>query len=125
MRIVRVVQIVIVIVAVVYVAAVQNANPDPLALPWLLSLPVWLVVALTATLSFLAGWVPATVRAWRLRREVRRLERRVSDLESHVPSYDRARAAPVIPDRAAPAVPEEGEARATGSDAEDAERTDG
>ncbi len=125
MRIVRIVQIVILIVVVVYVAVVQNANPDPLALPWLLSLPVWLVVALTAILSFLAGWVPATVRAWRLRREVSRLERRVADLESHVPSYDRARAAPVIPDRAPPAVPEEGEAREAGADTEDAERTDG
>src|SRR6056297_2399487 len=116
-RIVRIVQIVILIVAVVYVAIVQNANPDALALPGLLPLPVWLVVALTAILAFLAGWVPATVRAWRLRREV-------ADLESHVPSYDRAPAAPVIPDRAPPAVAEEGEAKEEGSEVEDAERTD-
>jgi len=123
-RIVRIVQIVILIVAVVYVAIVQNANPDALALPGLLPLPVWLVVALTAILAFLAGWVPATVRAWRLRREVGRLERRVADLESHVPSYDRAPAAPVIPDRAPPAVAAEGEPKEAGSEIEDAERTD-
>lgn len=125
MKFVRIVQIVILILAVVYVAIVQNANPDALALPGLLPLPVWLVVALTAVLSFLAGWVPATVRAWRLGREVSRLERRVADLESHVPSYDRARAAPVIPDRAPAAVREEGEPQAADSDAANDERTDG
>lgn len=104
MRIVRIVQIAIALLAIVYVSIVQNANPEPLALPGLLPLPVWLVVSLTAVISFLAGWLPATVRAWRRGREVNRLERRVADLESHVPSYDRASSAPVIPDRAPPAV---------------------
>ncbi len=104
MRIVRVIQIVIAVLAIVYVAIMQNANPAPLALPGLLPLPVWLVIVLTAVASFLAGWLPATLRAWRRRREVARLERRVADLESHVPSYDRVSSAPVIPDRATPAV---------------------
>lgn len=125
MRIVRIVQIVILIVAVVYVAVMQNANPDALSLPGLLPLPVWLVVGLTAVLSFLAGWLPATVRAWRHGREVSRLERRVADLESHVPSYDRARTAPVIPDRAPPAVSDDSDAEKRSVDADDAERTDG
>lgn len=102
MRIVRIVQIVIATLAIVYVAILQNANPAPLALPGLLPLPVWLVVALTAALAFLAGWLPATLRAWRRRREIARLERRVADLESHVPSYDRSSSAPVIPDRTTP-----------------------
>jgi hypothetical protein len=124
-RIVRIVQIVIVIIAVAYVAIVQNANPDALALPGLLPLPVWLVVGLTAILSFLAGWLPATVRAWRLGRDASRLERRVADLESHVPSYDRARTAPVIPDRATPAVADESDAQGSSADPDDAERADG
>lgn len=113
MRIVRIVQIVVVVLAIVYLAIVQNANPAPLALPGLLPLPVWLVVALTAVLSFLAGWLPATLRAWRRGREMARLERHVADLESHLPSYDRDRSAPVIPDRGPPA-----------ELADDAERTD-
>lgn len=104
MRIVRIVQIAIALLALAYVAVVQNANPEPLALPGLLPLPVWLVALLTAVLSYLAGWLPATVRAWRRGREIHRLERRVADLESHVPSYDRASSAPVIPDRAPPSV---------------------
>jgi uncharacterized integral membrane protein len=104
-RIVRIVQIAIALLAVGYVSIVQNANPEPLALPGLLPLPVWLVVLLTAVLSFLAGWLPSTLRAWRRGREIKRLERRVADLESHVPSYDRASSAPVIPDRAPPPAP--------------------
>jgi len=124
-RIVRIVQIVILIIAVVYVAVVQNANPDGLALPGLLPLPVWLVVGLTAIVAFLAGWLPATVRAWRLGRDVSRLERRVADLESHVPSYDRVRSAPVIPDRATPAGTDASEGQRNSPDPDDAERTDG
>lgn len=125
MRIVRIVQIVILIIAVVYVAVVQNANPDGLSLPGLLPLPVWLVVSLTAIVAFLAGWLPATVRAWRLGRDVSRLERRVADLESHVPSYDRVRSAPVIPDRAPSAMTDESEGQRRTTDPDDAERTDG
>ena len=103
MRTVRIVQIGIVVLAAAYLAVVQNANPAPLALPGLLPLPVWLVVAFSAVASFLAGWLPATLRTWRRGREIARLERHVSDLESHLPSYDRGRSAPVIPDRSPPA----------------------
>lgn len=102
MRVGRIVQLVILVLAVVYLVIVQGANPAPLALPGLLPLPIWIVLALTALIAFLAGWMPASLRAWRHRREVQRLERRVAEFESHVPSYDRSHDPPVIPDRAPP-----------------------
>lgn len=104
MRIGRIVQLLVLIGAIVFILIVQGANPAPLALPALLPLPIWIVLLGTALVAFLAGWLPASVRAWRLRREVQRLERRVAELESHVPSYDRSHEAVVIPDRAFPRV---------------------
>lgn len=108
MRIVRIVQVATLVVIGAYGVVIHNANPEPLALPGLLSLPAALVLLVVAVASFAAGWIPATVRAWRRSREVVRLERRVAELEQHVPSYDRTPAAPVIPDRVAPAEDERG-----------------
>lgn len=104
MRIGRIVQVLVLVVAIVFVVIVQGANPAPLALPALLPLPIWIVLVATALIAYLAGWLPASVRAWRLRREVQRLERRVAELESHVPSYDRSHEPAVIPDRTLPRV---------------------
>ncbi len=98
----RIVQVVILALAITYLVIVQGANPAPLALPGLLPLPLWLVVAGVGVGAYLAGRLPASLRAWRARREVQRLERRVAELESHVPSYDRSSDAPVIPDRGTP-----------------------
>lgn len=102
MRVGRIVQLVVLALAIVYLVIVQGANPAPLALPGLLPLPIWIVLAATALIAFLAGWLPTSLRAWRNRREAQRLERRVAELESHVPSYDRSNDPPVIPDRAPP-----------------------
>lgn len=98
----RIVQVVILVLATTYLVIVQGANPAPLALPGLLPLPLWLVVVGVAVAAYVAGRLPAGLRAWRARREVNRLERRVAELESHVPSYDRSSDAPVIPDRGTP-----------------------
>ena len=99
MRIVRIVSWVALALVVVYAFVVQNANPNLVALPGLLSLPLWLVLVLVALIAFLAGWVPGTIRAWRRGRERARLERRVAELEAHLPSYDRDPGSAVIPDR--------------------------
>lgn len=104
MRIVRIVQVVALVIIGAYGVIVHNANPEPLALPGLLSLPPSLVLLVTAVVAFLVGWLPARLRAWRRGREVARLERRILELEQHVPSYDRTPTAPVIPDRVAPPV---------------------
>jgi len=44
-------------------------------------------------------WVPAWWSALQSKRQVQRLERRIAELESHLPSYDTGRSTPVIPDR--------------------------
>lgn len=102
MSIGRIVQLVVVVVATVYVVIVQGANPAPLALPGLLPLPLWLVLAVTAVVAFGIGRIPPAWKAWRNRREIQKLERRIAELESHVPSYDRSTDTPVIPDRSMP-----------------------
>lgn len=99
MRIALILQIVALVVVAVYGAMIHAANPDPMALPGLLSLPVSLVLLSVAVTAFLVGWIPPSLRAWRRRRDVRRLERRIAELEQHVPSYDLHPATPVIPDR--------------------------
>lgn len=102
MRILRIVQVGTLVIIGAYGVVVHNANPEPLALPGLLSLPPALVLLVVAVTSFAAGWIPTRLRAWRRSREVVRLERRIAELEQHVPSYDRTPVAPVIPDRVAP-----------------------
>lgn len=104
MRIGRIVQLVVLIAAIAYLVVIQTANPAPLALPALLPLPIWIVLFGTALAAYLAGWLPAQLRAWRNRREMQRLERRVAELESHVPSYDASHQPAVIPDRTTPSV---------------------
>lgn len=92
---------IVVIVAVAgYVGWMQSVNPTPIALPGLLTVPLWLVVVLVALATFLATWIPSWWASLRRRRHVRRLEERIAELESHLPSYDSGRGAPVIPDRA-------------------------
>lgn len=112
MRTGRIIQVVILVLAIVYLVIVQGANPAPLALPGLLPLPLWLIVVIAAGAGYLAGRLPAGLRAWRARRDVQRLERRVAELESHVPSYDRSADTPVIPDRATPHPDERSDASA-------------
>ena len=99
MRIVRIVSWVALALVVVYAFVVQNANPNLVALPGLLSLPLWLVLTLVALIAFLAGWIPSTIRAWRRGPDRAQLERRVAELEAHLPSYDRDPGTTVIPDR--------------------------
>lgn len=108
MRTFRIAQLVVLAALVGYGVVFHNANPQPLALPGLLPLPASLVVLLVAVIAFLAGWLPATIRAWRRHREASRLQRRITELEQHVPSYDRDVSAPVIPDRASISDPDEG-----------------
>lgn len=101
MTVQRIVVLVLLALVAVYVAVVHFANPAPIALPGLLSLPLWLILVVTGGLAYVAGWLPSAIRAWRLQRDHRRLERRIEELEAHLPSYAENRTAPVIPDRAA------------------------
>ncbi len=109
MSVLRIVSLSLLVLAAVYVAWIQAANPAPVALPGLGSLAVGWVLALVAVVAFLAAWLPARLRRWRDRRERMRLERRVAELESHLPTYDPARrsAAEGRPRRPASPVPDD------------------
>ena len=100
MRIVRILQIVALALLVIYGVMVHNANPQLLALPGLLSLPPMLVLVGVVVLTFLLSWIPPRLQVWRRDRDVARLQRRVAELEQHVPNYDLHPTRPVIPDRA-------------------------
>lgn len=101
MKAVRVVQILFIALLAGYLVLLHNANPTGILLPFLLPLPPALVIALGLLLGWLAGWLPGRVAVWRKNRDVRRLARRVEELERRAPTYalDHEPSAPVIPDR--------------------------
>lgn len=101
MKVVRIIQVAILVSLVGYFGLIHSTNPTLLHLPFLLPMPPALVLGLALLLGWSVGWVPARLSGWRRMREIRRLERRVAELEQHVPTYDKEplRPAPVIPDR--------------------------
>ena len=99
MKAMRILQIALLVVVAVYLVLLHNLNPNlAVDLPLLLPIPVALLLAVALLLGWLVGWLPNRLRLWRQGREVARLERRVHELEEHLPSYDRG-GTPVIPDR--------------------------
>ena len=99
MKALRIVQFALVVVAAIYLVLIHNANPTNVILPFAIPLPPALAILVALIVGWLVGWLPARLRAWRRGREIARLERRVRELEAHLPGYDRE-GAPVIPDRA-------------------------
>ena len=99
MKVARVLLFLILLLLAGYLLLLHNANASYLNLPFLISLPSALVIALALALGWLLGWLPSAVSLWRKERELRRLRRRLLDLEQHRPSYEATRLEPVIPDR--------------------------
>jgi uncharacterized integral membrane protein len=97
---VRLLQIVIVLAAGAYLVLLHDLNETEIALPFLVSLPPAVILVLALALGWLLGWTPSVVRGARRGRELKRLRRRVAELEGHesVPSTGDFEA-PVIPDR--------------------------
>jgi uncharacterized integral membrane protein len=97
---VRLLQIVIVLAAGAYLVLLHDMNDVNVALPFLISLPPAVVLVLALLLGWLLGWTPAAVRGVRRTREIRRLRRRVAELEGHESVYNTGGfETPVIPDR--------------------------
>ena len=101
MKAARILQALALVALLTYFVLLHAANPTMLILPFFLPAPPALVLAVALLLGWLIGWIPGRVVSWRKSRELSRLERRVAELEQHVPSYDKEpfRGAPVIPDR--------------------------
>ncbi len=107
----RIVGIVLLVLLVLYMLLFHAANPVLLALPWLNvfvpPLPASYIVAFALVVGFLVGWLPARLLAWRRGREVKRLEKRLVELEpvpavavTDTGTYPNPEY-PVIPDRGA------------------------
>jgi uncharacterized integral membrane protein len=98
---VRLLQIVIVLAAGAYLVLLHDMNETEVALPFLVSLPPAVILVLALALGWLLGWTPAALKAVRRGRELKRLRRRVAELEGHesVPLADDDFETPVIPDR--------------------------
>lgn len=117
MKVGRIVGVALLVLLVLYVLLLHAANPEPVSVPWLyfnLQLPVSYVVALGLLVGFLAGWLPARLLAWRRGRDLKKLDKRLRELEPVEPTYPtaqtvvRPREIPVIPDRSAQPLGEQG-----------------
>lgn len=101
MKAVRILQVIVLLLLLTYFVLLHAANPILLNLPFFLPMPPSVVLGLALVLGWLIGWIPGRVVMWRRQREITRLERRIAELEQHLPSYDQEPedATPVIPDR--------------------------
>lgn len=102
MKAARILQFLILTVILAYLLLLHSANQTNVNLPFFLDLPPAVLAAVALLLGWLLGWVPGRVGRWRKEREIRRLERRLSELEQHRPHYEKSayeEDEPIIPDR--------------------------
>jgi len=106
----RIVTILLLVLLVLYLLLFHAANPVLVTLPWLSALlpplPASYIVVLALLVGLLIGWLPTRLLAWRRGRELRRLEKRVAELEPKqvplaVTDPYHPDEFPVIPDRGA------------------------
>jgi Lipopolysaccharide assembly protein A domain len=100
----RIIQIILLIAVVAYLFLINNYNPNWTELPFLISLPSALVIAVGVLLGYLAGWLFGRSGTWGRTREVSRLKKRLAELERSEPkvtavNITRDQEPPVIPDR--------------------------
>jgi lipopolysaccharide assembly protein A len=96
---------VLVVAALLAVFAASNRESVSLAfwpLPFLVELPLYLVVLATLALGFVIGEAAAWFAAWRWRSEVRRRGRRIAALERELTATQAQLAPPTVPERTAP-----------------------
>lgn len=96
----RIAIIAVVAALAVYVLVYQLNNAQLLVrVPFAGPMPLYIPTLTLMLLAALTVWVPLSLHNWQLNRERRTLERRITELEVHLPSYDRSDGEPVIPDR--------------------------
>ncbi len=101
MKVARILQFLVLLALAGYLLLLHNGNAVNVNLPFLIDLPAALVLAVALALGWFLGWFPAWLVSWRKERELRRLRRRLAELEQR-PDYQAARlepSEPVIPDR--------------------------
>lgn len=100
MKAVRLLQIILLLAAGAYLVLLHDMNEVNVVLPFLFSLPPAVVLVLALGLGWLVGWLPSTARGMTRGRELRRLRRKVNELEQQNAVYvENGLETPVIPDR--------------------------
>ncbi len=104
MKALRIIQIIILIVFVGYLLWVNNYNRTWIGLPYLIDLPIGVVLGAALFLGWLVGWTFGRSGAWSKNREVAKLKKRLAELERSEPkvtavNITRDAEPPVIPDR--------------------------
>jgi protein-S-isoprenylcysteine O-methyltransferase Ste14 len=100
----RIIQIILLLVVVAYLFLINNYNPNWTELPFLISLPSALVLAIGILLGYLAGWLFGRSGNWGKNRETAKLKKRLAELERQEPkvtavNITRDTETPIIPDR--------------------------
>jgi hypothetical protein len=100
----RIIQILILIALVGYLLWINNYNREWIGLPYIIDLPVGVVLGIALFLGWFVGWLFGQTGSWSKNREISRLKKRVAELEKGEPrvtavNISRDAEPPVIPDR--------------------------
>ena len=103
MKAFRIIQLLGFVIVGGYLVLLHLENDSNIAMPFFLSMPPALVIAVGVFLGFIAGLVPGQIGLWRKSREMRKKDRRIRELEQHLPNYrsvdEDTADSPIIPDR--------------------------
>jgi hypothetical protein len=99
----RIIQIILLVMVAAYLFWLNGFNPTWIEIPLLFSLPAAVVIGIGMLLGWLVGWLGGRSALWGKGREVKKLNKRIAELESS-PSVRTSKvteesAAPIIPDR--------------------------
>jgi uncharacterized integral membrane protein len=100
----RIIQIIILIALAGYLVWVNNYNREWIGLPYIIDLPVGVVLGAALLIGWLVGWLFGQAGGWSKNREISKLKKRVAELERQEPkvtavNITRDAEPPVIPDR--------------------------
>ena len=103
MKAFRIIQLIGFVIVGGYLVLLHMGNERNISMPLFIDMPPALVIAVGVLLGFIAGLVPGQIGLWRKGREMRKKDRRIRELEQHLPNYrsvdEDTADGPVIPDR--------------------------
>jgi uncharacterized membrane protein (DUF485 family) len=99
----RIIQIILLVLVVGYLFWLNAFNPTWIEIPLLFSLPAALAIGIGVIVGWLVGWFTGRSSSWSKGREIKKLNKRIAELESQTPAIRAAtptgETAPIIPDR--------------------------
>lgn len=98
----KLINLIVLFVIVAYLIWMQTEPNGNVMLPFAFGLPPTVVAIIALGIGWSWAWLNDRSEVWAKTREVRRLEKRLAELEQRLPSYDSGyvdRRTPIIPDR--------------------------